>query len=48
MPWKVQKRGARYVVVGEDGKVKGTHTTKEKAEKQRRALYANYKKIRSD
>jgi len=41
-PWKVEQRGDKYVVVGvENGKVYGTHDTKEEAAAQARALYAN-------
>jgi len=42
MPWAVRKRGSKYVVVNkETGKVKGTHSSRAKAERQVRALYAN-------
>lgn len=45
MPWKVSKRGKKYVVVVSDGpkkgKVVGTHDSAEEAEKHKRALYAN-------
>jgi len=41
MPWAVRKRGTKYVTVNTDtGKVKGTHTSKAKAEAQKRLLYA--------
>ena len=42
MPYSVRKRGKKYVVVNKDtGKVKGTHPSKAKANRQLRALYAN-------
>jgi len=41
MPYSVRKRGTKYVVVSDAGKVKGTHTSKAKANRQLRALYAN-------
>lgn len=42
MPWKVQKSGDKYKVVNkETGRVMGTHGSKEKAERQLSALYAN-------
>lgn len=37
---KVEKRGAKWAVVDADGKVYGTHDSEEKAEAQKRALYA--------
>lgn len=41
MPYKVRKRGTKYVVVKEnDGKVMGTHSSQSKAQAQVRALYA--------
>lgn len=41
MPWKVMKKGEKFAVVGkEDGKIAGTHDTRQKAEAQVRALYA--------
>lgn len=41
-PWKVVERGGKYVVVGqENGKVFGTHDTREEALAQMRALYVN-------
>jgi hypothetical protein len=40
MPYKIEKRGDKYVVVNEEtGDVKGTHDTKEKAVAQMRLLY---------
>lgn len=40
MPYKILKRGSKYVVVNkETGKVKGTHATRQKAVKQMRLLY---------
>ena len=42
MPWKVKKSGDKYQVVKKgSGKVVATHDSKEKAEAQVRALYAN-------
>lgn len=39
MPYSVQKRGSKFVTINKrTGDVKGTHSTKEKAEKQRRLL----------
>lgn len=43
MPWSVKRRGHKYVVVKPDGKVVGTHSTREKALQHLRALYANVK-----
>jgi len=40
MPYKVEKRGSKYVTVNsETGDVKGTHDSKEKAVRQMRLLY---------
>ena len=42
MPAKIRKRGNKYEVYNEDtNKVYGTHSTKQSALKQLRALYAN-------
>lgn len=43
MPWKIERRKGKYVVIREGGagKVVGTHDTEAQAEKQRRALYAS-------
>lgn len=41
MPYDVVHRGGKWVVIGKDGKVHGTHPTREKALRQMRALYAN-------
>ena len=41
MPWKVQRRKGKYLVIREGGKVVGTHDTEAQAERQRRALYAS-------
>ena len=41
MPYRIQKRGRKYLVVNDQGEVKGEHPTKEKALRQLRALYAN-------
>jgi len=43
MPYRIVQRGSKFQVVGETGKVHGTHPTKEKAQAQMRALYANVK-----
>lgn len=42
MPYRVEKRKDKYVVISEgSGRVLGTHTSREKAMAQVRALYAN-------
>jgi len=41
MPYRVAKRGSRWAVVDNKGKVYGRHDTKEKALRQVKALYAN-------
>lgn len=42
MPWDIRRHGSQYSVVKEsDGKVVGTHPTKERALAQLRALYAS-------
>ena len=42
MPYKVRKKGDKWEVYNPDtGKVYGTHDTKEDAEAQVKALYAN-------
>ena len=42
MPWKIEKRDEKYVVVKEGtGEVEGTHETEEEAKAQVRALYAS-------
>lgn len=47
MPYRVQKRNNSYVVVKEnDGKVMGTHPSRERALAQLRALYAKEEKKR--
>lgn len=44
MPYDVEQRGNKWVVVKEDdGQVMGEHDTKEEAEQQRKAIYANEK-----
>jgi hypothetical protein len=44
MPYKIEKRDSKYVVVKEDdGKVMGTHESYEKARAQQKALYAGEK-----
>lgn len=40
-PYKIQKRGDKFVVVNNANEVKGTHATHDGALKQLRALYAN-------
>lgn len=45
MPWKVRRRGSKWVVVKKDGtRVMGTHTDRAAADRQLRALYASYKR----
>ena len=45
MPYVVKPAGNGYVLAKKDGgKVMGRHTTKAKAEAQRRAIHANEKK----
>jgi hypothetical protein len=40
MPYGVEKRGDKWVTINTDtGDVKGTHDTKEKAQRQMRLLY---------
>lgn len=42
MPYSIKKAGSKFQVVSKDtGKVHGTHPTREDAQKQMRALYAN-------
>jgi len=44
MPWEIIKKGNKWLVVKKsDGKVVGTHDSKEKAKKQLAALHANVK-----
>jgi len=39
MPWGVRKKGSKWQTYNRDtGRVAGTHSTREKAEKQRRLL----------
>lgn len=45
MPYYIQKDGSKYKVVTADGRVMGTHATRKQAEAQRRAIYANEKKV---
>jgi len=41
MPWKVAKRGSKWIVISEtSGRVMGEHPSREKALAQVRALYA--------
>lgn len=40
-PYKIQKRGDKFVVLNNIGEVKGTFPTREKALAFQRALYAN-------
>lgn len=40
MPYKIVKRGSKYLTVNKQtGKVKGTHSSKQKAIKQMKLLY---------
>jgi hypothetical protein len=41
MPYQIELSGSQYAVVDDKGKIVGTHPTKEEAEDQVRALYAN-------
>jgi hypothetical protein len=41
MPYDVVRVGRKWKVKTRDGRVVGSHDTKEQAEAQRRALYAN-------
>jgi hypothetical protein len=41
MPYHIERSGSQYAVVDDKGKTVGTHPTKDKAESQVRALYAN-------
>jgi hypothetical protein len=44
MPWNVQRSGSKYEVVqSQTGRVVGTHPTKQEANAQLAALYANVK-----
>lgn len=46
MPWKIKSKGSQFCVVKEsDGSEVACHPTKEKAEAQLRALYANVKDV---
>ena len=48
-PWKIVRVDGKFKVVGiEDGKVFGTHDTKEQAQAHMRALYANVPDARKD
>ena len=41
MPYRIEKRGNKWVVVNEEtGKVKGTHDTEKEAKVHMRVLYA--------
>ena len=44
MPWNVRKKGSKFVVVKKNGKVVGTHDSREQALKQQAALYSSEKK----
>lgn len=49
MPWRIQKKGDKWLVVKEeDGKVVGTHPSREKALAHLRALYANVPEARKE
>mgnify|MGYP000052324854 CR=1 FL=1 len=41
MPYDVRRSGSQYEVVGPEGRVMGTHSTRAEAVDQQRALYAN-------
>ena len=42
MPYAIKKSGDKYQVINKDtGRVLGTHPTREQAEAQLRAVYAN-------
>jgi hypothetical protein len=41
MPYHVKSRGSKWVVIGDDGHVFGTHPTKVLAREQQKALYVN-------
>lgn len=42
MPWEVEKRDSKFVVISKtSGRVVGTHKSREEAQQQVRALYAN-------
>ena len=41
MPYDIRRSGSQYQVVGPEGRVMGTHPTREEAVGQQRALYAN-------
>lgn len=44
MPYSIKKAGNKYVVVKKsDGKILGHHSSKEKAQRQIAAIYANTK-----
>lgn len=45
MPFGIEKRGSKFVVVNKDtGRVLGTHAAREKAGRQIQAIEANMKK----
>jgi len=47
MPYAIRKRGSKWVVINkETGKVKGKHSTRAKALRHLRALYANVPEAR--
>lgn len=41
MPYDVVRSGSSYSVIGPNGRVMGTHPTKEQAQQQQRALYSS-------
>jgi len=41
MPYNIRRSGKQFQVVGDTGKVHGTHPSRDDAMKQMRALYAN-------
>lgn len=45
MPYYIKRAGSKFKVVTADGRVMGTHDSRSEAEAQRRAIYANEKKV---
>jgi hypothetical protein len=41
MPVRVEKRGSKFVATDPSGRIYGTHSSREKAERQRRAIEAS-------
>ena len=44
MPWNGRKKGSTFFVANKNGKVVGTHDSREQALKQQAALYSSEKK----